>query len=107
MYADVSYSQMMRSSDIAERKETMQLDQVTLRAYQQRWQAVAEIEVTEQIQATLVQRWQKMNSLLRLSMGLSLVFAPSSQEFETINQRWNRIRSMHSINERNEHRDPS
>ncbi|MEZ4622909.1 MAG: hypothetical protein R2867_46460, partial [Caldilineaceae bacterium] len=48
------------------------LTKTALEAYRSRWEAVAQIELEEKQQATIEQRWQKLNAMLRLSIALDL-----------------------------------
>ena len=45
----------------------MVIDKETLLAYQRRWQAIGQVEHAEQQAATIAERWQRLNSLLRLA----------------------------------------
>jgi len=73
----------------------MSLDRELLQAYQRRWQDVAEVEEAERRQASITQRWQKMNSLLRMAAALGLLPTTSEEESELIDHRWNRLRAIH------------
>lgn len=76
----------------------MQLDSSMLQAYQKRWQSVAEVEVKEQQQMSPALRWQKLNSLLRMAVGLGLLHRNSDTQIEIVRQRWNRLRSLYLSN---------
>ncbi|MCE7985220.1 MAG: hypothetical protein DYG89_28950 [Caldilinea sp. CFX5] len=69
-----------------------------LQAYQKRWQSVAEVEVKEQQQMSPALRWQKLNSLLRMAVGLGLLHRNSDTQIEIVRQRWNRLRSLYLSN---------
>lgn len=51
----------------------IQMNKSMLRDYKNRWQTVAEFEVIEQQQTSIVQRWQKLNALVRMAAGLGLL----------------------------------
>jgi hypothetical protein len=66
-----------------------------LEEYRDRWQLVAAFEAEEQRQASFVQRWQKLNALLRMAAALGLQADDSDDQDEMIWQRWNRLRTSH------------
>lgn len=58
------------------------------KAFRDRWQVVAAFEAEERKRASLMLRWQQMNALRNLTIGLGLSL-PSSQEHERIAwERW-------------------
>ncbi len=63
-----------------------------MRAYRERWRAVAAIEVDEQRNASVALRWQQLNSLLRLAIGLGLPLNESDPEEEAVRQRWVKLK---------------
>jgi len=74
----------------------MQMDKSMLTAYQERWQAVAEIEAVEQRQASTAQRWRKLNSLVRMAAGLGLLRKEDADEqLAIVRQRWNLLKQRH------------
>ena len=57
-----------------------------LKAYRDRWQAVAEIERQELRNASIELRWRQLNSVIKIAMGLGIL---KSDEKETeVYQRW-------------------
>ncbi len=62
----------------------------TLKAYCTRWQAVAEVERQELQTATLELRWQQLNSLYLLAIGLG-IDEPEKDEFKVF-QRWAKLK---------------
>ena len=71
------------------------LDKEMLKAYQNRWQAVAEIKNAELQQATIRQRWKQLNTLLRMAAALGLQPENDIEEDDIIYQRWNRVRELY------------
>jgi hypothetical protein len=57
-----------------------------LKAYLARWQAVEEIERQELQTATLDLRWQQLNSVIGMAIGLG-IYQPVEDEIEVF-QRW-------------------
>lgn len=76
------------------------LDREMLKAYQERWQAVAEVEYAERQRTTIRQRWKQMNALLRMAAALGLQQEDDIEENDIVYQRWNRLRAMHISQER-------
>jgi hypothetical protein len=71
-----------------ERKQTM-LNQETLRAYRQRWETVAQIENTERQTMGVVDRWQKLNALLNMSIALGLESIDNELQTDSVQRNWN------------------
>jgi hypothetical protein len=61
-----------------------------LKAYRARWQVVAEIEHKELQNATLELRWQQLNSIVGIAIGLGLN-KPSEDEIEVF-QPWVKLK---------------
>ena len=80
-------------------KEIMQLDNAMLQAYQKRWRSVAEVEAREQQNTSSTQRWQRLNSLLRMAAGLGLLQPDSDKQAEFVRNRWNRLRNLYLLSQ--------
>ena len=61
-----------------------------LKAYRARWQAVEEIERQELQTASLELRWQQLNAVIGIAIGLG-IFMPAEDEIEVF-QRWARLK---------------
>ena len=64
------------------------MDPVLAREYRARWQAVAEVEEAELQQATIEERWQRLNAILRLAVALGLDFGAEREDETVVWQRW-------------------
>ena len=72
------------------------MDKSVLTAYQDRWKAVAEIEIVEQRQASMAQRWRKLNSLVRMAAGLGLLRKEDDDaQVSIVRNRWNLLKQMY------------
>ena len=71
------------------------IDLEMLKAYQRRWEAVAEIEAMERQQISLIERWHKMNALLRMAAALGLRLHGNDPQDDSIRQRWNRLAEIY------------
>lgn len=70
------------------------LDKTALQQHKKRWQAVARFEEDEERQSTTLDRWQRLNAIVRLAGNLNL--AKDAKQDETIVwNRWNRLRELH------------
>ena len=70
------------------------LDKTALQQHKKRWQAVARFEEDEERQSTSLDRWQRLNAIVRLAGNLNL--AKDAKQDETIVwNRWNRLRELH------------
>ena len=76
-------------------KRATMIDQEMLKAYQRRWQAVADIEAIERQQVSLSERWHKMNALLRMAAALGLRLHSDDPQDDSVRQRWNRLAEIY------------
>ena len=65
-----------------------------VKAFKERWQAVHAFEAEEQRAASIEWRWQQMNALLRLAVGLGLPLLEShdAAEDEAVRRRWAKLK---------------
>ena len=66
-----------------------------LEAYKNRWQAVADRENEEQRQMPFIDRWKKLNSIIRLAQTLGLVRQTDEQQIDVVRQRWNELKDRY------------
>ncbi|MES0361819.1 MAG: hypothetical protein ABUK20_12945 [Anaerolineales bacterium] len=64
-----------------------------LKAYLARWQAVEEVERQELQTATLELRWQQLNAVIGIAIGLG-IFESADDETE-VYQRWAILKDQH------------
>ncbi|MEZ4679461.1 MAG: hypothetical protein R2932_35100 [Caldilineaceae bacterium] len=69
------------------------LTKTALEAYRSRWEAVAQIELEEKQQATIEQRWQKLNAMLRLSIALDLYEKMRAADVSDVRARWIKLKA--------------
>jgi hypothetical protein len=70
------------------------MDARELRAYRNRWHAVAAIEKEEQRQATLAFRWRQLNRLTAMAAALGLRLIDRREELDTVRRRWNLLKDL-------------
>jgi hypothetical protein len=63
---------------------------IDLKAYRARWQAVEEIERQELLNATLELRWQQLNAVIGMAIGLG-IYQSTGDDIEVI-QRWAKLK---------------
>ena len=56
--------------------------------FKERWQAVAAIEAEEQRTASVSLRWQQLDAIFRLALGLGLPLMEDDAEVEAVRRRW-------------------
>ena len=71
------------------------IEQSLLRAYRNRWQAVAEIEALEQRNKSVTERWRQLNALLRLAVALGLPLDQNDSLEDITYLRWMRLRDIY------------
>jgi len=71
------------------------MDREATKAYQRRWEAVAERAAQEQRKTTTTQRWLALNALLRMATALGVRLRHDEQGDEIVRWCWNRLREKH------------
>ncbi len=71
------------------------LNSSMLQQNQRRWQEVADMQRKEERQRSPLQRWHKLNALIRMAANLQLVMDDASQEEEMVWERWNKLRNLY------------
>lgn len=61
-------------------------------AYRDRWQAVAEIERQELQEASLDERWQQLNAVIGLAIGLGIMISDQSEE--EVHLQWAKLKNQ-------------
>lgn len=70
------------------------MDKNLLKEYRAGWAAVAEVKKMEHQTATIAQRWQKFNSIIRLAAELGLKKNENKEEIEAVRQRWIKLKGL-------------
>jgi hypothetical protein len=60
--------------------------------FRARWQAVAAVEAEEQRTASIALRWQQLNAIWRLAVGLGLQLSEPDEQMEAVCQRWVKLK---------------
>lgn len=63
-----------------------------MKAYRQQWQAVEEVERQEQRAASIATRWQQLNAILRLAIGMGLWPRQEDGSEIEVRERWVRLK---------------
>jgi hypothetical protein len=63
-----------------------------IKAFRQRWQAVEKIEQQEQRTASIATRWQQLNAILRLAIGMGLWPRQEDGSEIEVRERWVRLK---------------
>ncbi len=69
------------------------MDPVLVREYCTRWQAVSGVEKAEQQQATMEDRWRKLNAILQVAITLKLDLHARNEAEAIVWQRWARLKA--------------
>jgi hypothetical protein len=67
------------------------MSEYLMKQFRKRWQAVAALEREEQRDASVALRWQQLNAILRLAIGLGLPLREQFEE-EIVRQRWAKLK---------------
>ena len=68
------------------------MDPVLIREYRARWQAVSEVEEAEQQQATVEDRWRRLNAILKMAINLGLDLHAQNEDETVVWQCWARLK---------------
>ena len=69
------------------------MDPILVREYRARWQAVSEVEEAEQRQATVEDRWRRLNAILKMAINLGLDLRAQNEDEAIVWQRWARLKA--------------
>lgn len=70
------------------------LNKLELEAYRARWQLVNEVQAEELRKATFHERWQQLNSLIRLACGLGWSLTRDDEEIAIVRSRWQKLKGL-------------
>ena len=76
-------------------RELQFMNKSMLIEYQERWKAVAEVELMEQRQASIRQRWQQLNAIVRMAAGLGVLYKDEDGQVDIVRQRWNVLKDLY------------
>ncbi len=68
------------------------MDRQLLKEYRERWQAVERLEKEENKHASIAHRWDQLNAIYNLAIGLGLVFENPRDGEDIVWMRWSRIK---------------
>ncbi len=63
-----------------------------MKEFRDRWLAIAAVEAEEQKSASVALRWQQLNAILCMAIGLGLPLAESNNDKEVVYQRWSKLK---------------
>ncbi|MBN1889933.1 MAG: hypothetical protein JW850_18200 [Thermoflexales bacterium] len=67
------------------------MDAHLVKHFRDRWQAVAAVELEEQRAASVELRWQQLNALLQIAIGLELPLDKRDDE-DSVRRRWAKLK---------------
>ena len=70
------------------------MDKQLLRDYRERYRIVSELEWQEQQATTIVERWQQLNALWNLAIGLGMT-SGSDTDIDTVRRRWVKLKEQY------------
>ncbi len=69
------------------------MDRQLLKEYLERWQALEEIEKEENKRLSIEQRWNQLNAIYNLAVGLGLVFEDPRDHEDDVWMRWSKLKN--------------
>ncbi len=70
------------------------MDRQMLIAYRNRWRAVEAVEREEQRAASVALRWQQVNTIFRLAMGMGLLSNNPDDQEQEVYRRWAKLKGV-------------
>lgn len=64
------------------------MDPILVREYRARWLAVSKVEEVERRQATVEDRWRRLNAVLQMAITLGLDLRAQTEDEAGVWQRW-------------------
>ncbi len=71
------------------------MDRQMLIAYRNRWRAVEAVEREEQRAASVALRWQQVNTIFRLAMGMGLLSNNPDDQEQEVYRRWAKLKEIY------------
>jgi len=75
------------------------LNESTLKAYRNKWDAVAKVERQELRRTTTAMRWRQLNALMSMARGLGIQQREFDAQSEVIRARWQFLRERYMANQ--------
>jgi hypothetical protein len=72
----------------------MAVDAQRVKRFRDRWREVEAIEIEEQRTASVALRWQQLNAIFRLAVGLGLILAESDEQEQVVRRRWTKLKEI-------------
>ncbi len=72
----------------------MVTDAQSAKKFRDRWREVEAIEIEEQRTASVALRWQQLNAIFRLAVGLGVPLSGLDEQEEIVRQRWARLKGV-------------
>ena len=73
------------------------MSEFDIKNYRNRWEVVKVVEAKELREASLAQRWKKLNSIARLAFESGISPEPDQSKME-VHKRWAKLRKEHKNN---------
>jgi hypothetical protein len=70
------------------------IDKQLAQEFRDRWQVVNSIEILEQRAAPLTLRWQQLNSLIGMAMGLGIFQPGLDKKEDEVSRRWLKLKGI-------------
>ncbi len=77
-----------------DKKKDNHMDKQLAQEFRDRWQAVKAIEIQEQRVAPPALRWQQLNSLIGMAMGLGIFQSGLDKGEDEVSQRWLKLKGV-------------
>ncbi len=65
-----------------------------VKGFRDRWQEVEAIEIEEQRMASVALRWQQLNAIFRLAVGLGIPLPGPDEQEQSVRQRWAKLKGV-------------
>ena len=72
----------------------MAVDAQQVKRFRDRWREIEAIEIEEQRTASVALRWQQLDTIFRLAVGLGVPMSGLDEQEEIVRQRWARLKGV-------------
>jgi len=70
------------------------MDAQLVKGFRDRWQEIEAIEIEEQPMVSGTLRWQQLNAIFRLAVGLGIPLSGPDEEEESVRLRWAKLKGV-------------
>lgn len=75
--------------------DVQKMDKAMVTLYRDRWKEVNEFQLQERREASILERWDKLNSIIGMAVALGVWPKRNEEEISQVRERWNYLRRLY------------